>query len=670
MIEFFFDIEADGLYHEWVADAATSIDCCCAIMVQDGIEYELDEWNGVNGLLSSQEIAYVIGHNIIDYDLPMLAKFSGWGYDILPDRLNNIPVNFVDTMLLSKLLNPDRRPPEGFAEQWKPSYAGERMPGPHSLEVWAFRLGMVKPKLVYGDKMGNVPVEISITQCMADNRITQALYAALKQEAKAQGAKLHKPLKCEQAVRHIISEGVVEGVPFNKELAEGCIIELDGLLKDLAEEVEPQLPARVLPENQRKYPPAKTNRFKKDGNPRVAAEKYFGEALFKADDSWCVKDGNGCVALSEWPEDKLFGDFTEPMSMSNQADIKSWLIEEYKWKPTLWNTKKEADGSKTRTSPKFHQNGKLCENLERIGEAVPIVNCITKWLSYRNRRNVIRSENGTGWLNHPRLAVDGRLPGDADTIGTGTFRFTHRVIANVPRPSSLYGEKMRQLHCAAEGEVLVGWDASQLEDRCKAHYCAILPGGEEYITRLLDPEFDVHEENAKEWGMERGATKNGHYALQYNCREAKLAEVLGVDLDTATEYYNSWWERNHTLQLLGENVERLWCAYNQELLPAIDGRFVPTRMKHSLVNTLLQSCGVIAMKYAMVLWYNQVRIQGIPAQQIIHYHDEAVAMCPPQYAEQVGELGVQSIKKAGEMLNFRVPLLSEFKVGDSWRDIH
>lgn len=76
------------------------------------------------------------------------------------------------------------------------------------------------------------------------------------------------------------------------------------------------------------------------------------------------------------------------------------------------------------------------------------------------------------------------------------------------------------------------------------------------------------------------------------------------------------------------------------------------------------------MKYAMVLWWLNVQKLKLDTVQVIHYHDEAQAIARPDQAQQVGELGCWSIKRAGEVLNFRVPLLSEYKIGDTWADTH
>lgn len=670
MTHIFFDCEADGLRDPWALEPATAVGAVVAELVTpQGQTLEFPEFDdgliGIREHLPEQGRIIVVGHNIIDYDLPVLQRFNGWDYDILPDRLQGYQVQFVDTLILSKLLHSDRQLPDGFTEQWKPQYQGHRLPGPHSLEVWAYRLGLTKPALVYGENMGSVPVSVLRAQARADVEITRAVYYALMEEARRFNLKLHEPLKCEQAVRHIITKGAMHGVLFDRELAEESIPDLDQKMAEIAAEVEPLLPRIQLPKSKLKFPPK--SRFKRDGTPHANALKYFGEALQKVDDKWTVVLDDEKVLLKDWPEDRPFGESTVPCTMANQAEIKQWLMDVHGWRPTYWNTNSDGEF----TSPKFSAQGALCDHLEQIAENIPEVRLIVQWLSYRSRRNVILSNKGTGWLRNPRLEYDGRISSDADTLGTATHRFTHRVVVNVPRVSTLYGDRMRAMFKASEGHKLVGWDAKALEDRCKAHYTLLSEGGEEYAQKLLDPDFDVHSENAENWGMERNATKNGHYAIQYGCKPPKLAETLGIPLEEAEKYWFDWWARNRPLEEFNEKLKAVWeLEYNREFVPGIDGRLIPTRKQSALANTVFQSAGVIAMKYAMVWWYTQVRKLGIPAVQVIHYHDEAQAECPPEYAEQVGELGVQSIRWAGKKLGFRVPLDSDYKIGDSWAETH
>lgn len=477
--------------------------------------------------------------------------------------------------------------------------------------------------------------------------------------------KYREILQTEQKVREIITRGAEHGVNFDHKKAEELIPELDALLSSIEAKVEPHLPERWIPKSRLKYPPKV--KFKKDGTPSANAEKYFGDLLFESQGQWLIRGDAGPVSLKDWDEPLLT---KEKMTLSNQQDIKQHLMQKYKWSPMYWNTKKDDNGRPKKTSPKFHEQGQICPNLVELAEQFPFIEDIVLWLSYRNRRNVIRSEKGTGWLNHPMQKQCHRLPADADTIGAATFRFTHKTVVNVPRIGSVFGEQMRSLFKADEGEVLVGWDAASLEDRMKAHYVYSLEGGREYAKKILDPNFDVHAENMQAWGLPRPKCKNGHYAMQYNCRPKKLAETLGVPQEDTDMYYDTWWDNNKPLKELNKRLKIQWEQNSKKYLRAIDGRLVPVDAEYMLSSRLFQSAGIIVMKYAMVIWDHWITSRGIPTVQVIHNHDEGQATCPREYAELVGELGVKSITKAGEYLGFNVALLGEYSIGTTWADTH
>jgi hypothetical protein len=56
--------------------------------------------------------------------------------------------------------------------------------------------------------------------------------------------------------------------------------------------------------------------------------------------------------------------------------------------------------------------------------------------------------------------------------------------------------------------------------------------------------------------------------------------------------------------------------------------------------------------------------------RVVFMHDEKVWDCPPDIADEIGQLGVKSIVKAGEYLKLRVPLDAEYKIGKSWATVH
>jgi len=102
----------------------------------------------------------LIGHNIIGYDIPVFNKLYKWC----------TMGELFDTLVVSRLLNPDRKVPEGWSGQQKP----------HSVEAWGMRFGRAKPVnedwSAYTDHM--------LHRCTEDVEITHMIYNELLKEMK------------------------------------------------------------------------------------------------------------------------------------------------------------------------------------------------------------------------------------------------------------------------------------------------------------------------------------------------------------------------------------------------------------------------------------------------------------------------------------------------------
>ena len=64
------------------------------------------------------------------------------------------------------------------------------------------------------------------------------------------------------------------------------------------------------------------------------------------------------------------------------------------------------------------------------------------------------------------------------------------------------------------------------------------------------------------------------------------------------------------------------------------------------------------------------KYKGVTVKRVLFYHDELAFECPPEVADEVLEMGIRSIRKAGTFLNFNVPLDADGSIGKSWKDIH
>jgi len=437
--------------------------------------------------------------------------------------------------------------------------------------------------------------------------------------------------------------------------------------------------------------------------PSAAAEKFFDKVTCRTEESTGQREWTGVINGKSFilPYHEATSRRTT-MRLKNQADIKNWLINSHNWRPTIWNYRKDSNGKFIRekgklvkSSPKFHDKGTLCTNLETLGDTIELVKPVVRWLSLRNRRSVIYNPSkGTGWLSNPRLKRDGRLPAGASNI-TNTHRQKHRVVANIPRVSSYLGKEMRELFCADKGRVLVGYDAAGLEARVEAHWCYNKIGGVAYAHELLDGDThsnnarlffgeDIETKDGKVIAVYRDPAKNGKYALTYGCQPSRLADTINVPQGKAKELYDDFWDTNTALKALRDGVTKHWKAGGSKaIVCALTGHKLLSRSEHSLVNLLFQHTGAIIMDYSlclMDLWLGGIqydegglptyRYKGEEVRRVIYYHDEAAWECNESISQEILDLGIRSIIEAGEALKLNVPLDADGSIGQSWAEIH
>ena len=287
---------------------------------------------------------------------------------------------------------------------------------------------------------------------------------------------------------------------------------------------------------------------------------------------------------------------------------------------------------------------------------IPEAELIKEHFLLQKREGQIRS-----WLE--KVELDDRVHGFVIPNGTITGRMTHRDpnMAQVPSVSSPYGKECRACWTVPKGYKLVGIDASGLELRMLAHYMS----DEDYTNEIING--DIHTANQQLAGLEsRNQAKTFIYALLYGAGDEKLGSVAGGGRRTGERLRQSFFNNlpsfaNLKNQVTGVVVER-------DYLKGLDGRKLIVRSEHSALNTLLQGAGAIVMKQALVLL--QEKIKDLDAHFVANVHDEWQIEVREDQAEQVGQLGVEAIREAGEILELKCPLDGEYKIGDDWSETH
>lgn len=272
------------------------------------------------------------------------------------------------------------------------------------------------------------------------------------------------------------------------------------------------------------------------------------------------------------------------------------------------------------------------------------------------------------WLEEVRDT--GRVHGSVITNGAVTGRMTHSSpnMAQVPNKGSPYGEDCRELWTVDEGNVLVGADASGLELRMLAHYMK----DDAYIKTVCEGSSkdgtDVHTQNQKAAGLAtRDEAKTFIYAFLYGAGSEKIGKIVGGNARDGQKLIESFLSNTPALKTLRNNVSKY---ASKGFVPGLDGRKIWVRSEHSAVNSLLQGAGAIVMKQALVLLDEALRKAKIWYGFCVNVHDEWQIETKEKDGELVGQLAVQSIQEAGELLGLRCPVSGEFNTGKTWRDTH
>ena len=645
--------------------------------------------------LSGYTNPYITWHYGLGYDAFVLLNLLGCEHTVGPDTFMGVPVQFVDTFYMSMFLNPDRA---GHSVEW----FGEKLGLPKiDFRKELIDIGFLSPDSPKGQEfMQHHP--LMDTYCIRDTEVVVKIFEGLCREWKSIYGVAFSPTqayKCGQKSFYLMSCQELTGWKFDQDAAHKLAARIEQMMEEIRAEVEPKLPPRPLKKSEEKEFTMPAKPFKKDGTHSSAwdkfAEKHSGKQV---GDEW---EFYGKLYAIE-PGKML--DVTMPMEMANQDQMKDYFIQSG-WVPTLYNFKRGPDGKpmrdeKTRelikTTPKIQEAGKICPNLlEMEGD---IVKLVVKWLSLRNRQSVLN-----GWLENTRLQMDGRI-GAGRTGIAATHRQKHKTVVNVPKASEkvLLGHEFRSLWTSEDGFLIAAADAAALEGRVQGHYTWRYDEGATARDLL---EGDIHSKTAKSVYEEelahiditapgfnkddpffkpfRDRSKNIFYAGLYGAGDAKIASTAGLPEQRGKEISEKFWSANPATKELKDNLEKYWKKVgNEKYLPAIDGRMLCTRKKSALLNTIFQSCGGIAMDYALCFmdhWLGKMYwedrkpyyiYKGYKVRRVGYTHDEAEFEAEEPITQEVGEMIVKAIEKAGQFLKLKVPLTGEAKVGKNWRSVH
>ena len=647
---------------------------------------------------SNYKITKVVGHNIINFDLLAIKLFFKLNYSIKYNTWGNSNIEICDTMILSKTLNPDRFGGHSLAELSKKAGGDVKIDFRKNIpETERFRT-FAADMLYYCiyDNKANTAVfrylmeewgdynkwsePFNLEQRVADI-ITRQEHRGFAFNMK-QAEDNIRDLDARMEACRLEAEPVLPPKPATK-----------GYLKSF---IPPKLQFKKNGEpssNMIKFAEKHSGELvqKEDGwwlfalgkefKLPIPAEEPICDPTVPAtlDDTTHIK--NWLVGLGWSPSEykdkditlksgtkikkdeaqmeKAIRDYVDQTLASNfcqdRCDHLECTPETLEWKLRDRIAKAKGRGVKVLTNPSFTkgQEKDICPNLEALGEKFPYATQIVQYLTYKHRRNSILG-GGADWEEDEEdydkgylaaVRADGRIPTPAATCDAATSRMKHRLVANIPRVTSLYGYEMRNLFGVEVPKYFqIGYDFDSLEAKIESHYCwRYEQEPHEYCNALLlEKPNDVHTMMARRISdtigrkFERSPAKSVKYGITYGAQAAKVAKTIGSDMYTGQLVYDAFWEAAKPLALLKERLHDFWVKTGKNYILGIDGRKVPTRSAHAILNSLFQSGGVICAKRAMVIYDDLIEEEGLAVdffvddwknksfvQQMIAYHDEA-----------------------------------------------
>ena len=599
-----FDIETDGL-------DATTVHCFVIAAIAGDRVYEYDYQHIEEGLEHLSQFDYLVGHNIVNFDLPVLRRLYGWVP--APDCV------VLDTLVCGRLILPHISDLDDQAAAMGDPPLG-KLRGRYSIEAWGTRLGMPK---VGADLDFSTYTPEMMARCVADTLICKRTWQFLQPDGYSEFA-----IELEHRVAPICNEITTAGIYFDRDAAK------------LREQEWTARRAVLEAQLHKEFPGVNLN-----------SRQQIGKLLL--DRGWI-------------PEERT--------EKTNQPKISDEVLEDI---------------------------AKLYPEFAGLSEHYVL-----------GRRLAQLAHGDKAWIKH--VAADGRIHGGIISIGTPHSRAKHASpnLAQVPNPkrNKPLSVECRSLFKARNGWVLVAADQATLQDRAFAHYLAEHDGGK-YAKDFLAG-FDTHWHTATALGLVdykrnkeskldtviRESSKGFRYAFLFGAGAPRLGLItanivravhrINPDSDLPRRFFGSEAQpKASAIQRIGKQsldkfetatpglrqlrIKLQNCVQRRGWLPGLDGRRVPVSAQYKALNYIITASEAIICKRWLVRTYDELCEKfrygwDGDVVLVLWIHDEIVAACRPEIAEQVGAIMVANAKEAGEFYHFGVRLDADFKVATNW----
>ncbi len=264
---------------------------------------------------------------------------------------------------------------------------------------------------------------------------------------------------------------------------------------------------------------------------------------------------------------------------------------------------------------------------------------------------------------------------------TGRLASTDPNLQNIPVRSE-EGRRIREAFVAAEGNVLVSLDYSQIELRILAHVAGI-----DALKQAFRDGLDIHAMTASEMfgvpveGMDpmvRRQAKAINFGVIYGISAFGLANNLRIPRDQAKAFIDTYFERFPGIREYMEST--IAFAKQHRFVETLFGRKIHTPQidakgpkaafaQRAAINAPIQGSAADVIRRAMIRVPGA--IERLPAKMLLQVHDELVF----EVAEEALEETVAVVRDVMEnackpTVDLSVPLVVDAGFGPNWAEAH
>lgn len=619
-----FDCEANGLHPD-------KFYCLSYHNLKTGESKTLTTHEEMKEFLENAD--FLIGHNIIRWDIPNLCRVLGINID---------PEVVCDTLALSWYLFPKRPPTR------------------HGLGDWGIDLGIAKPEVL---DWHNLKLSTYIHRCEEDVKINTKLwsicdkYLSRLYETEGGKMKLISYLRHKMNMAHLQEESKWKlDIPKVKSVLSEIIPERDEKVRELAESMPP------VPITKKRGRPSKP--LKKDGT--LSAHGQAWQELLKS--QGLPEDFDGEVE---------YVDGYKPPNPNSHPQLKDWLFS-LGWKPQTFKIERHKKTGKIKETPQISNPNKddVCESVKELFVKEPSLQALAGLFLLNHRISILN-----GFLEN----VDDEGYLKAEIAGfTNTLRFKHSIIVNLPGVDKPYGKEIRGCLTVPDKESMeiCGSDMSSLEDRTKQHF--IFYFDPEYVREMQKEDFDPHidlailanmmtfEEGEKYKNGDntfkpiRHKAKTTNYACTYGAQPTRVAVTAGIPVEEAETLVNTYWKRNWAIKKVAEELrtkevkeyEQIW-VFNP-----VSRFWYSLRHHKDKFSTLNQGTAT----YCFDTWVYLILVDR--PQLTAQFHDEIVLCVKKGYREEITKFLKDKIREANEILKLNRELDIGVEFGPNYAEVH